>query len=236
MKQPINTTKKTFSALIIIALIIGGRTSQSRVSSVKSVSRFEEKISGRDYELSVVMFYWHDNKTPKELTSKRKAVSRIFKQISDIQRYKETDVKFIKVNISKALSLAERYSLSNKPEKITFMLFYQEDQYQNGSAQISVTDRNFTNLARQNIKSLIEDNFGNFIDEIIERQQKEREERRRYRYDGYYYPRSYYWYGLGHHGFRHGRGHRFRHGGGHRGHGGHHGGHGGHGGGHSGGH
>ena len=219
--------------IIIITLIVGGRTSQSRVSSAKSVSRFEEKISGRDYELSVVMFYWHDNKTPKELRSKRKAVNRIFKQVSDIQRYKETDVKFIKVNISKALSLAESYSLSDKPEKITFMLFYQGDQYQNGSAQISVTDRNFTNLARQNIKSLIEDNFGNFIDEIIQRKQKEREERRRYRYYNgyYYYPRSYYWYGLGHHGFRHGfrhgGGHRFRHGGGHRGHSGHGGGHGG---------
>lgn len=219
--------------IIIITLIVGERTSQSRVSSAKSVSRFEEKISGRDYELSVVMFYWHDNKTPKELRSKRKAVNRIFKQVSDIQRYKETDVKFIKVNISKALSLAESYSLSDKPEKITFMLFYQGDQYQNGSAQISVTDRNFTNLARQNIKSLIEDNFGNFIDEIIQRKQKEREERRRYRYYNgyYYYPRSYYWYGLGHHGFRHGfrhgGGHRFRHGGGHRGHSGHGGGHGG---------
>lgn len=153
---------------------------QPQARSEKQFQKMVEK-----YELLVAYFY--DNATPEKS-------NKIFETVSKTRRYAQGGVSFIAVNVDcrKNEKLQELYNLNKVP---TIVLFYQSEPVDSG--------RIIGNITSKQVRSLIEEKFGNDIKKNI---QERRWQQAMYRPVAYfdwglgypfYYGWPYYGYGWG---------------------------------------
>ena len=202
----------------------------ARHETAGSERTFDRLIVRND--LVVAMFYESSSELRKDRAERKRIqrFERMFKNLSNRSRYKETKVAFLRVNVAKKgmADVAQEYGIEEVP---AFVLF-------DGGELIEVAAGKPTKLvgyvSRHQLQEFIEQNLKDEIDEVL----KEKEERRRRRreeaversyYYGYgyspYYSPYYYGYGFSPYyggyglglGFSFGGRHHRRHGGHHRG-------------------
>ena len=195
-------------ALVVIVLAVGVRhVALCKEFRVRSVSKFDKLVS--KYRYAVVMLYRSDKETKRdsELRQKIKDLQVMFKSLSKVSRYKETDLQFLNVNVAKKdlSEVMQRLGIQTVP---TFVLF-------NGGVPIRDQNKHIAKLQgsvyRNQLQEFIEKHLSEQLEDVIEAKEKERkrkleEARIRYYEQPYYpygYPGYYYYYPYGYRYYRH---------------------------------
>lgn len=225
------------SVLISVFIILTVTVLHSLFAKYKRISSqrtFDSTIVKND--LNVVMLYEKSKEIRKDKKIRKKVErqERTFKELSKKIRYKDAELAFVSVNVSKRDLdvLAKDLGVTTFP---TFVLYNDGKSVKNAVGQVA----QLTGFAtRRQLQDFIEDNFSSEIDEIVAEKaeiRKRRREEARYYYPYYspYYgswwsPYSYYYpyyygypyfgvgFGFGYGGYGRRYYHRHHHGG-HRG-------------------
>lgn len=193
---------------ILIAVVIVSINLSAKVRSIRDLKRFDDYVS-LNYLITVVMAYTQ----PKGLSSTEKRAireaERGLRDISENVVYKKVKVKFAQVNLDRVPQIADDYQLTKDPHTVS-LLFFRRGQLI-ATAPVELEESSAYGAVYNATKDGIEQNFAEYINQILQEMQDLEEELARtraaapryitpwysspwwdYYYHGYYYP--YYRY------------------------------------------
>jgi len=182
--------------VIVGLMACGVSVLHGAMADIRSESKLNHVL--KKYDLAVVLFYKTDRDTRKnsELTSNIAELERMFKRVSDDDRYKDAKIMFVRVNVAsdEAERLAEEYDVSTLP---SFILFKDGLVVRDGGRNGSIAMKNGFIRAHA-LQLFIDQYLGETINTYVQinAERKRRHERthRTYTYFGYGYG-GYPYYG-----------------------------------------
>jgi|GEM_PF-3122192 len=189
-------------AALSIGAIIGAVKLTAKVYSAKDLKSFHVNTSKKQ-TLAVVLAYTQAKNITNEERHLLREAERGFRDISEVSYGRAVSIKYTKVNLEKTPDLADEFKLS-KNSTTAYVLLFKKGQYVTTLA-LTLTEGNSYKEIYNAVKNGIDENFGTFIDRLIQQEKEHRKEveleqaraeknyivqdpRWDYYYNGYYSP------------------------------------------------
>jgi hypothetical protein len=157
---------KFLSALVLLsAVIITSVNLVAKVSSVRDLKRFDNYVSA-EYIITIVLAYTQPKKMDSDGRRAIREAERGFRDASDNNIHKKIKMKFVKVNLDRIPELVSEYNLSKDQNNASIVLFKRGRHV--ATAQVKLKKDSARNAVYNETKDAINDNFGSYIDNILQ--------------------------------------------------------------------